>query len=222
MFSFQDLNIFGNCYLSNLNPKIYKYPTMEQKIVRCWKTNNSLLIKYHDNEWGVPVHDDKKLFELLVLGGFQAGLTWELILNRREAFKEAFDNFDPKLVAVYSDKDFNRLLNNPKIIRNKQKIKAAIKNANQFLKVQEEYGSFNRFLWSFVGRKPINNKFKELAELPNKSRESDDLSIDLKKRKFQFVGPTICYALMQSAGLINDHLVQCFRYNQIRRLNSKK
>ena len=194
---------------------------MEQKLVRCWKTANPLLIRYHDEEWGVPVQNDSKLFELLALGGFQAGLTWELILNRREDFRFAFKYFDPKKVALYDDKDIENLITNYKIIRNRLKIRATIKNANRFMEVQKDFGSFNKFLWSFVEKKSINNSFKSLDELPCKSQESEALSKELKKRKFQFVGPTICYAMMQSGGLVNDHLTQCFRYNQIKKLNSK-
>ena len=188
---------------------------MEAKIVRCWDTNNPLYIKYHDKEWGVPVHDDRKLFEFLVLETFQAGLTWELILNRRESFRDAFDNFEPKTVASYSDRDINRLLNNSKIIRNKQKITSSVNNALRVLEIQNEFGSFNNFIWSFVGGKTIHNNFVTLSDLPSHTKESLEMSKDMKRRGFKFVGPTICYAFMQAVGLVNDHLLNCFRNKEV-------
>jgi DNA-3-methyladenine glycosylase I len=187
-----------------------------EPLKRCWNTTNPLYIKYHDEEWGVPVHDDKVFFEFLALGGFQAGLTWELILKRREAFREAFNNFDPSIVAKYSDKDVLRLLTNPSIIRNKKKVKSAINNAQRFLEIQKKFGSFDNFVWSFVGGKTIHNSFEELSELPCESKEAIAMSKELQKRGFQFVGPKICYAFMEATGLINDHLKECFRYNQIK------
>jgi DNA-3-methyladenine glycosylase I len=187
---------------------------------RCWNTTNPLYMKYHDEEWGVPVHDDKVLFEFLVLDGFQAGLTWLLILQRREQFRKSFDCFDPKKVAAYTDLDVERLMKTPNIIHNKLKIKATLKNARQFLIVQKEFGSFNDYIWSFVGGKPVNNTFAKLEDLPAETEESKAMSKDLKVRGFQFVGPTICYAFMQAAGLVNDHLTNCFRYKQIERMGN--
>jgi DNA-3-methyladenine glycosylase I len=187
---------------------------------RCWNTTDPLYIKYHDEEWGVPVHDDRVLFEFLVLDGFQAGLTWLLILKRREQFRKSLDCFDPQKVAAYTDLDVERLMITPNIIHNKLKIKATLKNARQFLIVQKEFGSFNDYLWSFVGGKPISNTFARLQDLPAETEESKAMSKDLKVRGFQFVGPTICYAFMQAAGLVNDHLTDCFRYKQIERMRN--
>lgn len=189
---------------------------MKDEIIRCWKTNNPLYVKYHDKEWGSPVQDDKKLFEFLVLESFQAGLTWELILKRREFFRKAFDNFVPEIIARYSENDIIRLLNNAKIIRNRKKIEASINNARRFLKVQKEFGTFSNFIWSFVDGKTIQNNFSKLSDLPSQSPESLEMSKEMKKRGFKFVGPTICYAFMQAVGLVNDHLVNCFRYKQIK------
>jgi DNA-3-methyladenine glycosylase I len=188
--------------------------------LRCWNTTNPLYIKYHDEEWGVPVHDDKVLFEFLVLDGFQAGLTWLLILQRREQFRKSFDGFDPQEVAAYTDLDVERLMKTPNIIHNKLKIKATLKNARQFLVIQEEFGSFNDYIWSFVGGKPVSNTFARLEDLPADTDESKAMSKDLKIRGFQFVGPTICYAFMQAAGLVNDHLTNCFRYKQIEHMKN--
>ena len=188
---------------------------MQKILVRCWKTDNSLYIKYHDEEWCVPIHDDRKLFEFLVLESFQSGLTWELILNRREFFRVAFDNFEPKIVATYSNEKISSLLNNAKIIRNKLKIRSSINNAYRVLEIQKEFGSFNDFLWSFVGGKTIYNKFNDLIDLPSQTIESLEMSKEMKRRGFKFVGPKICYAFMQAAGLVNDHILNCFRYNQI-------
>ena len=182
---------------------------------RCWKTNDPLYIKYHDEEWGVPVHDERKLFEFIVLDGFQAGLTWYLILQRREALKIAFDNFDPATVSKYDSKDIERLLNAHGMIKNKAKIAATINNARVYLEVQKEFGSFDKFIWGFVDGKPILNSFKSLSELPSETAESRKMSKELKGRGFKFVGPTICYAFMQAAGLVNDHLVGCFRHGQL-------
>jgi DNA-3-methyladenine glycosylase I len=187
---------------------------------RCWNTTNPLYIKYHDEEWGVPVHDDKVLFEFLVLDGFQAGLTWLLILQRREQFRKSFDCFDPQKVAAYTDLDVERLMKTPNIIHNKLKIKATMKNARQFLIIQKEFGSFNDYIWSFVGGKTVSNTFTRLQDLPAETEESKAMSKDLKVRGFQFVGPTICYAFMQAAGLVNDHLTNCFRYKQIERMRN--
>jgi DNA-3-methyladenine glycosylase I len=188
---------------------------MRKILVRCWKTNNPLYIKYHDEEWCVPVYDDRKLFEFLVLESFQAGLTWELILNRREFFRVAFDNFEPKIVADYSGEKINRLLNNAEIIRNKLKIRSSINNSYRVLEIQKEFGSFNDFMWSFVGGKTIHNKFNDLIDLPSQTKESLEMSKEMKRRGFKFVGPTICYAFMQAVGLVNDHILNCFRHKQI-------
>jgi len=191
---------------------------MAKKFIRCWNTDNPLSIKYHDEEWGTPVHDDKTLFEFLVLGGFQAGLTWELILKRREALRKAFDNFDPERIAEYTDEDIRRLMSNRAIIRNRAKILATINNARRFKEIQESFGSFDTFVWQFVGGKPINHALHDFSNLPAESEESRAMSRELKKRGFKFVGPTMCYAFMKAVGLVNNHLVQCFRYDQIRRL----
>lgn len=194
---------------------------MEKTLKRCWNTDNPLCIKYHDEEWGVPLHDDNKLFEFIVLGGFQAGLTWWLILERREAFREAFDYFDPNKVATYTDADICRIMNHPGIIRNEAKIISAINNACAFLDIQREFGSFNDYIWQFVKGETIHNAFLKLADLPTESEESRVLSEDLKKKGFKFVGPTICYAFMQATGLVNDHIKTCFRYEQLKNGNYK-
>lgn len=182
---------------------------------RCWNTTNPLYIAYHDKEWGVPVKDDKTLFEFLILEGFQAGLNWELILRKRENFRKAFDDFDVVKVSQYTDEDIDRLLNDTGIIRNRLKITSTINNAKRFLEVQNEYGSFSNYIWQFVEGKPINNKLESLDEMPSKTEISEKMSKDLKKRSFKFVGPVICYSFMQGVGLVNDHLVHCFRYNEI-------
>ena len=183
-----------------------------------WPNKNPLMIKYHDKEWGVPVHDDRKLFELLLLGGTQAGLNWEMILKKRKNYREAFHDFDPVKIACYSKKDVKRLLSNPGIIRNRLKIEAAITNAKKFLDTQKEFGSFYTYAWGFVGGKPIKHEFKSLSEILPRTKESDAMSKDLKKRGFKFVGSTICYAFMQAVGMVNDHTVNCFRYNEISKI----
>jgi DNA-3-methyladenine glycosylase I len=183
---------------------------------RCeWAGNTPLYISYHDEEWGVPVHDDRTHFEFVILEGAQAGLSWSTILKRREGYREAFENFIPEIVAQYDEKKLNELLNNPKIIRNKLKIKSAVKNARMFLNIQKEFGSFDNYIWKFVGGKPIINHWKNLNEIPSKTEISEKMSKDLKKRGFTFMGPTICYAHMQAVGLVNDHLIDCFRYKEI-------
>lgn len=183
---------------------------------RCeWGTKNPLMIKYHDEEWGVPLHDDQKLFEFLLLEGFQAGLSWQLVLNKREAFREAFDDFDPVKVSKYDDKKYEELITNAAIIRNKAKISACINNAQCYLEVQKEFGSFDKYIWSFVDYKPIQNKFTSLDQLPAKTELSDAISADLKKRGFKFVGSTVIYAHMQATGMVNDHVVSCFRYEEL-------
>ena len=174
-----------------------------------------LMIEYHDNEWGTPTHDDKRLFEYLLLDTFQAGLSWRTILNKRENFRKAFDNFDPVKIAKYTEKDVKRLMNDAGIIRNKLKIFGAIANAQKFLEIQKEFGSFDRYIWQFTNHKTIKNKFKELRELPAKTKESDAMSSDMKKRGFKFVGSTICYAFMQGAGMVNDHVTTCFRHKEV-------
>jgi DNA-3-methyladenine glycosylase I len=182
--------------------------------IRCgWASINSeLYLRYHDEEWGVPVHDDRRLFEFLVLEGAQAGLSWSTILNKRENYRRAFDGFDPKIVARYDRRKIQRLLRDPGIVRNKLKIASTVENAKAFLRVQEEFGSFDRYIWRFVGGKPRVNARKSMKQVPARTDESDAMSKDLKKRGFNFVGSTICYAFMQAVGMVNDHLVECFRY----------
>jgi DNA-3-methyladenine glycosylase I len=186
---------------------------MEHK--SCGWAKKPLDIVYHDTEWGVPVHDDKKLFEFLVLDAFQAGLSWSTILNKRENFRKAFDNFDYTKIANYKQDKIDKLLKDEGIIRNKLKIKGTVKNASAFIKVQEEFGTFDKYIWSFTGGKTIINSWTEMKEIPATSKESDAMSKDLKKRGFTFVGSTICYAFMQAAGMVNDHLVTCFRYKEV-------
>jgi len=177
------------------------------------------MIKYHDEEWGVPVHDDRLLFEYMILDAFQAGLSWKTVLHKRENFRKAFDNFDPKKIAKFGKKDYERLLGDAGIIRNRAKINAAITNSQRFLEIQKEFGSFDKYIWQFVGGKPIIHKFKKLSEIPAKTQESDEMSKDLAKRGFKFAGSTICYAFMQAAGLVNDHLVDCFCHDKINSLH---
>ena len=176
-----------------------------------WPGNDPLMIEYHDTEWGVPVHDDRKLFEFLVLDAFQAGLSWKTILHRREGFRKAFENFDADRIALYGDEEYNRLLNDSGIIRNKAKIRGTIKNARAFLKVQEEFGTFDAYIWQFTGGKTMVNHWMGSNQIPATSPESDAMSADMKKRGFAFCGSTICYAFMQAAGMIDDHLEGCFR-----------
>ncbi|MFC2130721.1 DNA-3-methyladenine glycosylase I [Bacteroidota bacterium] len=183
---------------------------------RCdWLSDNELMIKYHDEEWGVPLHDDRKLFEYMVLDAFQAGLSWQIVLKKRDGFRKAFDNFDPKKIAKYDEKKIDELLNNKEIIRNKLKVRATITNAKAFLKVQKEFGTFDKYIWQFTSNKTIKNKFKTINELPATSIESDAMSNDLKKRGFKFAGSTICYEFMQAAGMVNDHITTCFRYKEV-------
>jgi DNA-3-methyladenine glycosylase I len=178
--------------------------------VRCVWAKDDLSIKYHDNEWGIPQHDDRKLFEFLVLEGAQAGLSWSAILKRREGYRKAFSDFVPLKVSKYTSKHIEKLLANQEIIRNRLKINSAINNAKQFLKIQEEFGSFDKYVWSFVNHKPIINNFKKLSDLPAFTPISEKMSKDLRNRGFNFVGPTICYAFMQAVGMVNDHTVDCF------------
>jgi DNA-3-methyladenine glycosylase I len=173
------------------------------------------MIKYHDEEWGVPLHDDLKLFEFIVLEGFQAGLSWQIVLNKREGFREAFDHFDPVVVAGYDRQKMEELMNNPAIIRNRLKIAACINNARCFLEIQKEFGSFDRYIWGFVDFKPIVSCFGNMKDLPAKTPLSDKISKDLKKRGFKFVGSTVIYAHMQATGMVNDHLTFCFRYEAV-------
>jgi DNA-3-methyladenine glycosylase I len=183
---------------------------------RCAWATNDLSIRYHDQEWGVPLHDDRRLFEFLVLDGAQAGLSWNTILKKRDAYRAAFDNFEPSVVATYGQRKIKQLLANPGIVRNRLKVTSAITNAKAFLAAQEEFGSFDAYIWQFVNGKPRKNAWRTLAEIPASTPESDAMSRDLKRRGFKFVGSTICYAFMQAAGMVNDHTVDCFRYAQVR------
>ena len=173
------------------------------------------MLQYHDEEWGVPARDDRTLFEFLVLEGAQAGLNWQTILNKRENYRKAFHQFDPTRIARYNRRDLERLLGNPGIVRNRLKLEAAVTNARKLLQTQEEFGSFDKYVWRFVGGKPIKHRFKSLREIPATSKESDALSQDLRQRGFKFVGSTICYAFMQAVGMVNDHTTDCFRYNLV-------
>ncbi len=188
---------------------------------RCeWATGGGdLNAEYHDREWGVPVHDDRVLFEFLILEGAQAGLSWSTILNKREGYRKAFASFDPRKVARFDRRRIERLLENPDIVRNRLKVGSAVSNAKAFLAVQKEFGSFDDYLWRFVDGKAIQNRLEKLADIPASTAISDSLSKDLKRRGFRFVGSTICYAFMQAVGMVNDHAVACFRYKEIRRLS---
>ncbi len=185
--------------------------------VRCGWAKGERYIRYHDEEWGVPVHDDRTLFEFLILEGAQAGLSWSTILNKRENYRRAFDGFDPGRIAQYRGAKVQALLADPGIVRNKLKIAAAIENAKAFLRVQDEFGSFDRYIWQFVGGKPRINKWRSLKQVPARTPESDAMSKDLQRRGFKFVGSTICYAFMQAVGMVNDHLVDCIRYKALSR-----
>ena len=183
---------------------------------RCsWSSTDPLYRKYHDTEWGVPLHNDRRLFEFLILDGAQAGLSWFTILRKRQNYRKAFDHFDPHKIAGYDIRKVSELLSNEGIVRNKLKINAAIQNAASFLAVQKEFGSFDNYIWRFVGGETIKNKWNTVEEIPAQTPESAAMSADLKKRGFKFVGPTICYAFMQAAGLVNDHVVDCFRYEEV-------
>ncbi|MHB8771018.1 MAG: DNA-3-methyladenine glycosylase I [Syntrophales bacterium] len=186
---------------------------------RCeWSGTDPLYVAYHDAEWGVPLHDDRRLFEFLLLEGAQAGLSWLTILKRREGYRKAFAGFDVRKIAEYSDADTSRLLADPGIIRNRLKVAAAVTNARAFLRVQEEFGSFDRYLWRFVDGRPVQNARQQITDIPSRTPVSDALSRDLKKRGFAFVGSTICYAFMQAVGMVNDHVVDCFRHDQVKKL----
>lgn len=187
-----------------------------QKLIRCpWPRNDPLYLRYHDREWGVPVHDDRRLFEFLVLEGMQAGLAWITVLRKRPAYRTAFDGFDFNRVARYGERKVKTLLQDAGIIRNELKIRAAVQNARAFIEVRRDYGTFSRYMWGFTGGRPVQNRWRRLGEIPATTSLSDVLSADLKQRGFKFVGSTICYAHMQAVGMVNDHLVSCFRYRQL-------
>ena len=185
---------------------------------RCaWCGENPAMIAYHDTEWGVPVHDDPTLFEFLILEGAQAGVSWQTILNKRENYRKAFDNFDPRIIAKYGEKDIARLLADAGIVRNRLKVASTIQNARTLLEVQREFSSFDAYIWQFVSGRPIDKKIRTIKDIPATSKESDAMSKDLLKRGFKFVGSTICYAFMQATGMVNDHEVGCFRYTEVKR-----
>ena len=189
---------------------------------RCdWLTEDAIYNAYHDTEWGVPLHDDTKLFEMLILEGAQAGLSWLTVLKRRESYRQAYDSFDPAKIAKWDKAKIEALLKNPGIIRNRLKVQAAVINAQAYLKVIEEFGSFDAFIWSFVGDSPIRNSWRNIKEIPATTPESDTMSKELKKRGFKFTGSTICYAFMQAVGMVNDHTVDCFRYDEINEQHNK-
>lgn len=188
----------------------------EDDVKRCeWAGNDPLYVAYHDREWGIPEHDDRKLFEMLILEGAQAGLSWSTILKKRENYRRAFDNFDPNIVAQYGDEKIAALLSDEGIVRNRLKINAGVQNARAFLQVQDEFGSFDAYIWRFVDGEPLVNASEDLNQIPAQTPESEAMSKDLKKRGFSFVGPTICYAFMQAVGMVNDHVIDCFRYGEI-------
>jgi DNA-3-methyladenine glycosylase I len=187
--------------------------TAAMTITRCRWAGNELAVRYHDEEWGVPQHDDQRLFEFLILEGAQAGLSWDTILRKRESYRAAFHDFDAKRIARYTERDLTRLMNDPGIVRNRLKIGSAVSNAKLFLEVQKEFGSFDRYIWSFVDGEPRINRWQAHSEVPAFTTESDAMSRALKKRGFRFVGTTICYAFMQATGMVNDHTTDCFRYN---------
>jgi DNA-3-methyladenine glycosylase I len=180
-----------------------------------WPSNDPLMIEYHDTEWGVPLHDDRKLFEFMVLDAFQAGLSWRTVLHKRENFRKAFDNFVPEIIAGYSEEKIQELLQDVGIIRNKAKIRGTLENAKAFLAIKDEFGTFDKYIWQFTDCKTIDNQLTVLSQIPVSSPESDAMSKELRKRGFKFVGTTICYAFMQAAGMVNDHMVRCFRHNHL-------
>jgi DNA-3-methyladenine glycosylase I len=189
-------------------------------MTRCeWADTSPLYQQYHDEEWGVPTHDDKSLFEFLILEGAQAGLSWETILKKREGYREAFDQFDVEKIAMYSESKIEELLQNPKIIRNRLKVNSAVLNANLFLDIQKEFGSFDTYIWQFTQGKTIHNSYKKMKDLQSNTAESDAMSQNLKRRGFKFIGTTICYAYMQSMGMVNDHTIDCFRYKELANKN---
>ena len=185
-------------------------------VKRCTWANDEVSIAYHDAEWGAPLHDERALFELLILEGAQAGLSWITILKKRPAYREAFNRFDPQKVARYDEAKITALLENEGIVRNRLKVRAAVRNAQAFLATQKEFGTFDAYIWRFVGGKPLRNRWREMAEVPARTEQSDVMSKDLAKRGFTFVGSTICYAFMQATGMVNDHLVSCFRHRELR------
>ena len=191
---------------------------MPKPLIRCSWATNDLSIRYHDEEWGVPTHDDRRLFEFLILEGAQAGLSWDTILRKRENYRAAFDEFDPELIAKYDRRKMRTLLADPGIIRNRLKIESAVKNAKAFLQVKDEFGSFDAYIWRFVDGRPRDNSLTSKSKIPASTPQSDVMSKDLRKRGFSFVGTTISYAFMQAVGLVNDHRIDCFRYRQIREL----
>jgi DNA-3-methyladenine glycosylase I len=192
---------------------------VSKEIIRCaWSGADELYIDYHDKEWGAPLHDERRLCEMLVLEGAQAGLSWITILRKREAFRKAFDNFTIEKVARYTEKKIASLMSDSNIVRNRAKINAAVTNAQAVLELQNEFGSFDKYIWQFVGGKPIINKWKRLGQIPAETKESQAMSKDLKTRGFRFVGPTICYAFMQATGMVNDHVTDCFRYQEVQGL----
>jgi DNA-3-methyladenine glycosylase I len=189
---------------------------MAQILTRCpWAEQDPLDRRYHDQEWGVPLHDDRKLFEFLILEGAQAGLSWHLVLSRREEYRKEFQGFDPAKVAQFQPQKIVKLLDKSGLIRNRRKLESAVQNAQAFLKIQEEFGSFDKFIWQFVDGKPVQNAWRKMEEVPAQTARSQAMSKELKKRGFNFVGPTICYAFMQAVGMVNDHLTSCFRYDQV-------
>ncbi len=216
------LSIISDFYISLVLNKIHspKGSQMKKNLKRCgWvDLRNNLYIDYHDNDWGVPVYDDRLLFEMLILEGAQAGLSWATILKKRENYKKAFDNFEPSLVAKYDEKKIEELLNNKGIVRNRLKVSSAVKNARAFLEIQKEFGSFSKYIWSFTDGKIIQNSFDDYREAPTKTELSDTISKDLKKRGMNFVGSTIIYSYLQAVGIVNDHETSCFRYNQVKNI----
>jgi DNA-3-methyladenine glycosylase I len=190
---------------------------MSKDVVRCeWCNSEEIYKKYHDKEWGVPLHSDRKLFEFLILEGAQAGLSWITVLKKRDAYRQAFDQFDFNKVADYKERRIKSLLSNPGIIRNQLKVRGTVKNAQAFIKVREEFGTFNKYIWQFTDGRTIQNSWKSLKEIPAETAESQQMSKDLKKRDFTFVGPTICYAFMQAVGMVNDHVIDCHRYKELK------
>lgn len=190
---------------------------ISKEIIRCpWCLSSETMIKYHDEEWGVPVHDERKLFEFMVLDTFQAGLSWSTVLNKRDNFRNAFDNFQPEKVALYSDKRIQKLITDAGIIRNKLKIYGTVNNAKKFLELQKEHGSFDKYIWQFTNHKTIKNSWKDISNIPPRSVHSDAMSKALYEKGFKFVGSTICYAFMQAIGMVNDHLTKCHRYHKLK------
>jgi DNA-3-methyladenine glycosylase I len=206
----------GHAPKKKRQPQVAPLEAPDDGKLRCaWPLSNSLMVAYHDEEWGVPLHDDRRLFEYFVLDAFQAGLSWAIVLNKREGFRRAFAGFDPKKIAEFSERDIERLVADAGIIRNRQKIVATVSNARIFLDVQQRQGSFDRYIWQFAGGKPKVNRWKALAQLPARTPQSDEMSRALRAEGFKFVGSTICYAFMQAAGMVNDHIVSCYRWREV-------